>query len=80
MTSTSELTDQGFTRAVVTGILIGMPVLAVLAFVGFELAGPQTSNEAMAWLAAWTGLWAGVFVGGTVAVWIHMRKLEHGHH
>ena len=78
MSSTSELNDQGFTRAVIIGILVGIPVLGALAFVGFELAGPDTWTAAIAWLAAWTGLWAGVFLGGTVAVWLHMRKLEHG--
>ncbi len=77
MTDTSELTDQGFTRSVVIGILVGIPLLAIGAFIVFEAVSPQTSTAALAWLAVWTGLWAGVFVGGTVAVWLHMRHLEH---
>lgn len=78
MSDTSELTDQGFTRAVVIGILVGIPVLTVGAFAAFKALSPATSTQALAWLAVWTGLWAGVFLGGTVAVWFHMRTIEHG--
>lgn len=77
MSDSSELTDQGFTRAVIIGVLVGIPALAVGAFVAFEAISPDTSTAALAWLAIWTGLWAGVFVGGTVAVWFHMRRLKH---
>lgn len=77
MSETAELTDHGFTRAVIIGILVGIPALAAVSFLAFEAASPETSTAALAWLAVWTGLWAGVFVGGTLAVWLHMRKLEH---
>ncbi len=77
MSDMSELTDKDFTRSVVVGVLVGIPLLAIGAFIAFEAVSPEASTAALAWLAVWTGLWAGVFVGGTVAVWLHMRHLEH---
>lgn len=72
-----DFTDKDYTKAIVTGIVVGVPLLAVIAFVAFEAVQPDASTGALAWLAVWTGLWAGVFVGGTIAVWNYVRRLEH---
>lgn len=77
MSETEELNDRNFTKAIAVGVAVGIPLLAVVAFLGFEAAQPEASDAALAWLAVWTGLWAGVFVGGTIAVWNLMRHLEH---
>lgn len=72
-----DFTDKDYTKAILLGIVVGVPLLAVLAFVAFSAVQPDTSTSALAWLAVWTGLWAGVFVGGTIAVWNYVRRLEH---
>ena len=72
-----DFTDKDYTKAIAIGIVVGVPLLAVIAFVAFRIAQPDTSTGALAWLAVWTGLWAGVFVGGTIAVWNYVRRLEH---
>lgn len=77
MSDTAELNDRNFTKAILIGVVVGVPLLSVLSFAAFKVAQPETSTSAIAWLAVWTGLWAGVFVGGTLAVWNLMRHLEH---
>lgn len=72
-----DFTDKDYTRAILLGIVVGVPLLAVVAFVAFRIAVPDTSTGDLASLAIWTGLWAGVFVGGTIAVWNYVRRLEH---
>lgn len=72
-----DFTDKDDTRAILLGIVVGVPLLAVVAFVAFRIAVPDTSTGDLASLAIWTGLWAGVFVGGTIAVWNYVRRLEH---
>ncbi|MCB1017471.1 MAG: hypothetical protein KDB10_20460 [Acidimicrobiales bacterium] len=72
-----DLTDKDYTKAILIGIVVGVPLLAAVAFAAFEVAQPDASDGALAWLAVWTGLWAGVFVGGTIAVWNYLRRLEH---
>ena len=72
-----DFTDKDYTKAIVIGIVVGVPLLAAIAFAAFDLAQPDASVQALAWLAVWTGLWAGVFVGGTIAVWNYVRRLEH---
>ncbi len=77
MSETAELNDRNFTKAILIGVVVGVPLLAALSFAAFEAVQPDASDGALAWLAVWTGLWAGVFVGGTIAVWNLMRHLEH---
>lgn len=72
-----DFTDKDYTKAIVLGIVVGVPLLALLAFGAFRVALPDTSLGTLASLAVWTGLWAGVFVGGTIAVWNYVRRLEH---
>jgi len=72
-----DFSDRDYTKAIMIGIAVGVPLIAVLAFVAFEAVQPETSTGALASLAVWTGLWAGVFVGGTIAVWNYVRRLEH---
>jgi hypothetical protein len=73
----SDLSDEGVFRAIVLGIAVGVPALALVSFVAFALASPAASASSLAWLAAWTGLWAGVFLGGTIGVGLHLFHAEH---
>lgn len=72
-----DFTDKDYSKAILLGIVVGVPLLAVVSFGAFRIALPDMSFGGLASLAVWTGLWLGVFVGGTIAVWNYVRRLEH---
>lgn len=59
---------RGFSKAVLMGIVLGIPILAAVVAGGVWLAAPDTDPWAIVGIAAWVSLFCGPFLAGTVTV------------
>lgn len=65
-----------FVRALVKGVVVGIPVVLGAAFALIRAVSDATTEEALV-MAAWTAFWGGVFAGGAAATMAFTARQEH---